>query len=143
MMKDEGQGMKTSILLKSISISAVTLLAFSVTIPAQAPQMGLLESLQKGEWTLKPRGAANGSKKVCIGDPTVLLQIQHSGSSCSRYVIQDTPNNLRVSYKCSSTDHGVTTIKRESSGLIQVQSQGIEANAPFSFTMEGRRTGSC
>ncbi|MEP2103040.1 MAG: hypothetical protein ABJP02_05160 [Parasphingorhabdus sp.] len=135
--------MKGITLIKTISASAAGLLAFSVSAPAQAPELALLDGLQKGEWTLKARGSAGPGKKVCLGDPRILLQIQHSGTTCSRYVIQDTPNSVRVSYKCGSSDHGVTTIKRESSGLVQIQSQGIESNAPFSFSVEGRRTGAC
>lgn len=130
-------------LIKAISASAAAFLAFSVSAPAQAPDLALLNGLQKGEWTLKTRGSADAGKKVCLGDPGILLQIQHSGTTCSRYVIQDTASSVRVSYKCGSSDHGVTTIKRESSGLVQIQSQGIKGNAPFSFNFEGRRTGTC
>lgn len=135
--------MKGVTLIKASSASAAAFMAFSVSAPAQAPELALLNSLQKGEWTLKARGSDNGGQKVCLGDPGILLQIKHSGVACSRYVIQDTPNSIRVSYKCGSSDHGVTTIKRESSGLVQIQSQGIEGNAPFSFSVEGRRTGTC
>lgn len=135
--------MKGIILIKAISASTAAFFAFSVSAPAQAPDLALLNGLQKGEWTLKSRGSSDGGQKVCLGDPAILLQIQHSGTSCSRYVIQDTPNSVRVSYKCGSSDHGVTTIKRESSGLVQIQSQGIKGNAPFSFNVEGRRTGAC
>lgn len=135
--------MKGITLIKAVSASAAAFLAFSVSAPAQAPELALLDGLQKGEWTLKPRSSAGSGKKVCLGDPGILLQIQHRGTDCSRYIIQDTANNVRVSYKCGNSDHGVTTIKRESSGLVQIQSQGIEGNAPFSFSVEGRRTGTC
>ncbi|QTD56528.1 hypothetical protein [Parasphingorhabdus cellanae] len=135
--------MKGITLIKVISASTVAFLAFSVSVPAQAPELELLNGLQKGEWTLKTRSSASDGQKVCLGDPGILLQIKHGGAACSRYIIQDTPNSVRVSYKCGSSDHGVTTIKRESSGLVQIQSQGIQNNAPFSFNVEGRRTGSC
>lgn len=135
--------MKGITLIKAISASTAALLTFVVSAPAQAPGLALLDGLQKGEWTLKTRGSPGSGKKVCLGDPAVLLQIQHSGVDCSRYVIQDTPGSVRVSYKCGSSDHGVTTIKRESSGLVQIQSQGIKSNAPFSFNLEGRKTGAC
>lgn len=135
--------MKGVTLMKTISSAAAVLLTFAASAPAQAPELGLLDGLQKGEWTLKPRGSAGEGQKVCLGDPKVLLQIRHREESCSRYVIQDTPGSIRVSYKCGGADHGVTTIRRESSQLVQIQSQGIEGNAPFSFSVEARRTGSC
>ncbi|MEW4467129.1 hypothetical protein AB1K62_04770 [Parasphingorhabdus sp. JC815] len=134
--------MKAITLMKIISASIAVFLVFPISATAHSSELTLLSSLQKGEWTLKERGSQT-SKKLCLGDPAILLQIQHSGAACSRYVIQDKPGILRVSYKCGSSDHGVTTIKRESSGLIQLQSQGIKANAPFSLNYEGRRTGSC
>lgn len=135
--------MKAITLMKTVSVSTAAFLAFAVSAPAQSPDLVLLDGLQKGEWTLKARGSNEPGKKVCLGDPGILLQIQHGDTACSRYVIQDTANSVRVSYKCGSADHGVTTIKRESSGLVQIQSQGIKGNAPFSFNVEGRRTSSC
>lgn len=134
--------MKGISLVKVTSASIAAFLAFSFSATAQSPELALLSGLQKGEWTLKQRDS-DISKKVCLGDPAKLLQIEHSRATCSRYIIQDTPGSIRVSYKCGSSDHGVTTIKRESSGLIQIQSQGIKANAPFSLNFEGRRTGTC
>jgi len=105
--------------------------------------LAVLDGLQKGEWSLRERGAPNGGEKICLGDPLKLTQIQHGSASCSRYIIENTPKSLRISYKCGNLGHGVTTIRRESSGLVQIQSQGIASNAPFSFTVEARRTGSC
>ncbi len=92
---------------------------------------------------LSERGETTASKKLCLGDPKLLLQIQHGSANCSRYIIEDTPKTLRVSYKCGNLGHGVTQIKRESSGLVQIHSQGIANGSPFSFALEGRRTGPC
>ena len=134
--------MKSIKLIKVISAFSAAFLAFSISATAHSPDLALLNALQKGEWTLKQRGSES-NKKVCLGNPEILLQIQHGKTACSHYVIQDTPKSLRVSYKCGSADHGVTTIKGESSGLIQLQTQGIKDNAPFSLSFEGRRTGGC
>jgi hypothetical protein len=38
---------------------------------------------------------------------------------------------------------GLTTIRRETDALIQIQSQGINNGAPFSFSVEGRHGGAC
>ena len=135
--------MKGTKMLKYFGAISVTFLAFAATAPAQAPALGLLDGLQKGQWTLKPRGSTGAGQQLCLGDPAILLQIRHAQESCSYYVIEDRPQSVRVSYKCGGSDHGVTTIRRESSQLVQIQSQGIKNNAPFSFSVEGRRTGSC
>ncbi len=129
--------------IKFASTSAAALVAFSVATPAQAPELEMLNDLQKGNWTLSARGSSGDGRQVCLGDPKLLLQIQHGRANCSRYVIEDKPNSLRVSYKCGNLGHGVTTIRKESSGLVQIHSQGILNSAPFSFNVEGRRTGSC
>ena len=129
--------------VKLVAISAASLFAFTVAAPAQTPGLTLFEGLQLGEWTLTARGSRDPGEKVCLGDPSLLLQIQHGTADCSRYVIENSPKKLRVSYKCGDLGHGVTEIKRESSSLVQIHSQGIESNAPFSFSLEGRRTGSC
>jgi hypothetical protein len=135
--------MKGLKLIKIISVSAAILSGFAVAAPAQTPNLVLLDGLMSGEWTLKERGSSDAGQKVCLGDPELLLQIQHSKTPCKRYVIENSPKKLRVSYKCGGSGHGVTEIKHESSALVQISSQGILNNAPFSFNVEGRRTGRC
>ena len=134
--------MKGLKLIKTISAAAI-LSVFATAAPAQTPGMPLLDGLMKGEWTLMERGSDEPAKKVCLGNPEILLQIQHGNATCTRYVIENSPNKRRVSYKCGAAGHGVTEIKRESSTLVQIFSQGFLNNAPFSVTFEGRRTGSC
>jgi len=135
--------MKRLQLMKINSASAAVLSGFATAAPAQTPGMALLDGLTPGEWTLKERGSREPGQKVCLGNPELLLQIQHSNSTCTRYVIENSPKKLRVSYKCGSAGQGVTEIKQESSALVQIHSQGIRNNAPFSVNVEGRRTGSC
>ncbi len=135
--------MKGLKLIKIISVSAAILSGFAVTAPAQTPSLKVLDGLMQGEWTLKERGSPDAGQKICLGNPEVLLQIRHRNLSCRRYVIENGPKKLRVSYKCGTAGHGVTEIKQESSILVQIFSQGIRNNAPFSISVEGRRTGSC
>ncbi|MEH6827165.1 DUF3617 domain-containing protein [Parasphingorhabdus sp.] len=135
--------MKGLKLIKFISATAAVLSGFAIAAPAQTPGFALLDGLTQGEWTLKERGSREPGQKICLGNPELLLQIQHGNANCTRYVIENDPKKLRVSYKCGSAGQGVTEIKKESSGLVQIFSQGIRNNAPFSFTVEGRRTGSC
>lgn len=135
--------MKGLKLIKTISASAAVLAGFAIPVPAQTPGLPLLDGLAQGEWTLKERGSRDPGKKVCLGNPELLLQIQHGNAACTRYVIENSPRKLRVSYKCGGAGHGVTEIKLESSSLVQIYSQGIRNDAPFSVNFEGRRTGSC
>ncbi|HQS79997.1 MAG TPA: hypothetical protein PLJ45_06895 [Sphingorhabdus sp.] len=81
--------------------------------------------------------------KICLGNPEVLTQIQHAAAACERYVVRSTVNSVTVSYTCKGQGQGLTTIRKESNRIIHIQSQGIRNNAPFSFSVEGRRTGPC
>ncbi|MFK7841292.1 MAG: hypothetical protein AB8B54_03415 [Sphingorhabdus sp.] len=130
-------------LIKIISATAVVLSGFAIAAPAQTPGMAVLEGLSQGEWTLTGRGSSDTGQKLCLGNPELLLQVQHGNAACTRYVIENSPKKLRVRYKCGNAGYGVTEIKRESSSLVQIHSQGFVDNSPFSFSVEGRRTGSC
>jgi len=135
--------MKGMTLMKAINTSAVAFFAFSGVAPAQAPTLAVFDGLQKGSWTLKTQGSADAGKRVCLGDPGLLIQIQHGNARCTRYVIENMPNSLRVSYNCGRLNHGDTTIRRESSGLVQISTQGVANGSIFNFSVEGRRTGAC
>lgn len=135
--------MKLLQILKFLGLSAAGLAAFTVPSAAQGPTPALLDGLKKGQWVVRERGVDGASRRVCIGDPGLLLQVEHGRASCSRYVIEDEPGNARVSYKCGTQGHGVTSIRRESSDLVQIESQGIRNNAPFAFSAEGRYVGAC
>lgn len=113
---------------------------------AQGDDLSLLTSLEDGMWQLRAVGGGPSSvaaSQLCLGDPVRLTQVQHGDASCSRYVVRTTPTTLTVSYSCKGQGQGLTTIRKESNRLIHIQSQGIKNNSPFSFSVEGRRTGGC
>lgn len=130
-------------LIKIISTTAAVLSGFAIAAPAQTPGLALLKGLSQGEWTLQERGSSDVGQKICLGNAELLLQVQHGNAACTRYVIENDPKKLRVRYKCGNAGYGVTEIKRESSSLVQIHSQGFVNNSPFSYSAEGRRTGSC
>ena len=108
-----------------------------------ANDLSLLNTLERGQWSLRAVGAEAPLTKICLGNPEVLTQIQHAGVACERYVVRSTVNMVTVSYTCKGQGQGLTTIRKESNRIIHIQSQGIHDNAPFSFSVEGRRTGPC
>ena len=116
------------------------------TALAQGDDQSLLESLDHGLWQLRAIGGGPSSvatSQLCLGDPARLTQVQHGDTPCSRFVVRQTATMLTVSYSCKGQGQGLTTIRKETSKLIQIQSQGIKNNAPFSFSVEGRRIGAC
>ena len=108
-----------------------------------ANDLSLLNTLERGQWSLRAAGAEAPMTKICLGNPEVLTQIQHAGVACERYVVRSTVNSVTVSYTCKGQGQGLTTIRKESNRIIHIQSQGIHDNAPFSFSVEGRKIGPC
>lgn len=106
---------------------------------------GFLRSLDSGLWQLRAVGSASGAaaSQLCLGDPRLMAQIQHGRINCSQTLVDSTANSVTISYSCNGAGQGLTTIRKESGRLVQIKSQGIRNNSPFSFSVEGRRAGPC
>ncbi|MGH6695436.1 MAG: hypothetical protein ACREBX_09115 [Sphingopyxis sp.] len=117
--------------------------AAASAVPAQAPSLAMLDRLEKGSWQLRERGKEDVLQTICLGDARRMIQIQHPRSTCSRYVIEDTPNSVTVHYTCPGAGHGRTSIRSETNRLVQIDTQGIAEGRPFSQAIEARRTGGC
>ncbi len=111
--------------------------------PAQAPMITALSLVQPGQWSLRSRDDATETRSICVRDPLALLQVRHSANACSRFVIANNARDTTVHYTCPGSGHGRTTIRVETSKLVQIQSQGIADNEPFALQFEGRRIGEC
>ena len=123
-----------------VSLGAVAALFAPAT--AQAPTLAMLDQLDKGQWEIRDR--SNGkSQRICVRTGRELIQIRHSGSSCSRYVVEDGAQEVTVQYTCRGNGYGRTNIRRETSSLVQIEGQGTAGSSPFQFSAEARRVGSC
>lgn len=114
----------------------------ALPVAAQAPELAMLAGLQKGAWTLRVRDGG-AQQRICVRDGRELIQIQHRQPPCRSFVVSDQPDQVIVQYTCAGNGYGRTSIRREGSGLLQVQSQGIHNGAPFSFSGEARFAGKC
>ena len=114
----------------------------AVPVLAQGNGLAMLGTLTKGEWTIKQRGGA-GDRKICVRSGTELIQLVHRDSGCSQFVVEDGAARVTVQYTCPGNGYGRTSIRRETAGLVQLESQGIQGGMPFQMTAEGRRTGPC
>ena len=138
-------------------LSAVPALATGPLMPvAAAPTSGLamLDRLEKGSWQLRERDSSRSetsssktspktSQSICLGNARAMIQYRHFESQCSHYVISDQPSEVTIHYACPNAGHGVTTIRRETNRLVQINTQGVVDGAPFSDAIEARRVGSC
>ena len=111
-------------------------------VAAQAPELAMLDSLERGAWSLRLR--SDGSTiRVCVRSGRELIQLRHNQAGCSRYVVGDEADEVTVQYTCRGNGYGRTTIRREDARLVQIRSQGIQGGAPFSLEGEARYIGSC
>lgn len=117
-------------------------LALAVPVSAQSSALAMLSGLEKGEWTITFRDET-ASRQICVRDGAELIQLQHTGQNCSRFVIEDNATEVTVQYTCRGNGYGRTTVRRETGALVQINSQGIVNGRPFDLSAEARRTGSC
>lgn len=109
---------------------------------AQAPSLAMLSALEDGQWEIRFRDGRE-SRRMCLRSGTELIQLQHSGPACGRFIVDDGASEVTVQYTCKGNGYGRTNIRRESASLVQIDSQGIAAGLPFAFTAEARRVGPC
>lgn len=129
--------------MKHIYAVVVAALALGTPVAAQAPGLAMLDSLEPGLWQLVDRDGASPARSICLGDPRQLIQLRHERQTCQRFVVEDSPQMVTVSYSCTGTGNGRTTIRRETNRLVQIETQGIARGAPFSQAFEARRSGAC
>lgn len=103
----------------------------------------MLDELEPGAWELRERGGSGVTHNLCLDNGRRLIQLMHPGLPCNSVVVDDTANEVTVQYTCRGRGYGRTHIRRETNGLIQMDSQGILNGLPFSIVAEGRRVGTC
>jgi hypothetical protein len=130
--------------LKAHRLPLVVLAALFVGVPAaaQSGQLAMLASLNKGGWNLRIRDDGS-QQRLCVRDGQEFIQLRHKQGGCSRFIVQDNADEVVVQYTCRGNGYGRTSIRREGSGLVQIQSQGIYDGAPFSISAEARHNGAC
>ncbi|MBX3594099.1 hypothetical protein [Sphingomonas sp.] len=112
-----------------------------LTAAAQSGGLAALGRIERGEWQLRDR--EGGTRSICISDPQVMLQLEHRGVTCSRFVVENTPLGGRVTYSCPGIGNGDTRITVETPRLVRIETQGVSRGLPFTYEYEGRRTGPC
>ncbi len=126
------------------AVFAASLVASIASVPgfAQGGGLAMLDGLTKGEWTVRQRDGSP-SRKICLRNGRELIQLQHRQPNCNRFIVEDEAGEVTVQYTCPGDGYGRTNIRRETSSLVQIESQGIVGGLPFQFTAEARRTGTC
>ena len=135
--------MKTLAGLRSATIAAgIPLLFLLAPAAAQAPELAMLDKLDRGQWELRFRDGS-APRRLCVKSGRELIQLRHADSRCSRYVVEDGPSEVTVQYTCKGNGYGRTSIRRETGSLAQLDTQGLADGLPFQFSAEARRVGPC
>jgi hypothetical protein len=108
---------------------------------ARDPSLAMLGTLEKGLWALHVHDG--GTERLCVRTGREFIQLRHSQTNCGRFVIEDSPDQIDVQYTCPAAGYGRTSVRRESRGLVQVQSRGIANGNPFAVVAEARHEGAC
>ena len=124
------------------ALAVVAGAGLAAPLAAQGGATALFGELRLGAWEIRERGE-DRARRVCLRSERDLVQLRHRGQTCRRIVIDDSRATATVQYSCTGNGYGRTQIRRESSDLVQLRSDGIEGGSPFSFEAEGRRVGDC
>jgi hypothetical protein len=124
-------------------IAGAILLAAASVAAAQSSdvRIAVLSAVLPGQWEL--RAAGEPVRSLCINEVNDLVQIEHQGPACSRFVIANEAKSATVSYSCKGGGSGQTMMRLTEYGSLQIRTQGIARNAPFDYSVEAKRVGSC
>jgi hypothetical protein len=105
------------------------------------PDSELLSQLERGKWQL--RDSAGQPRSICLGDPAVLIQLEHEGVSCEREILSSGKSGATVQYSCPGRGFGHTSVRIETPRLARIDTQGLVDGRPFSYRAEARKVGAC
>src|SRR3546814_8798276 len=91
--------------------------AFGSSAPARAPELSVLDRLEKGAWELRGRGAGGPVFNLCLGDPRQLMQVRHHHHRCVQRVVEAKANAVTVHYSCPGAGQGRTRSEEHTSEL--------------------------
>ncbi len=126
-----------------LSLIALGTACSAAAVVAQSDSFAALTSLERGEWELTGRGNTATPRRLCLGDVAQLLQPNHPGRQCKRFVVENSASNVAVTYDCAQAGQGRTALRVETARLVQIDSQGVSGGLPFALNLEGRHVGTC
>ncbi len=130
-----------------ISGAVIAVVGFAaVAVPGAEGQrrpLAMLDGLADGRWELRIRDDKNHIERLCLRNGRSLIQLRHPDLGCETLVVEDSSDSVIVQYTCRGRGYGRTHIRKETSSLVQVETQGVAHGLPFAFSAEARRTGDC
>jgi hypothetical protein len=105
------------------------------------PNLEAFSRLERGRWQL--RDAEGGTRSICLGSPTALIQLEHGAATCEQEILANDRGGATVQYSCPGRGFGHTSIRVETPRLARIDTQGLVDGRPFSYRAEARKVGSC
>src|SRR3546814_13130136 len=112
--------------------------AFGSSAPARAPELSVLDRLEKGAWELRGRGAGGPVFNLCLGDARQLMQVRHHHHRCVQRVVEAMANAVTVHYSCPGAGQGRTKIRFDTRELFQLHKQAVEQTEHLSLALAKR-----
>jgi len=141
MMKSNIKFIFSTFIIAAIMSSTISL---ATSVKAQSQDKSLLSSLKSGLWKFRDRARGNELvDAICVGDVKRIVQIKNKDDICTHKMLRSSNNTVTYKYICNGKGNGTTTIRKETNGLVQIESQGITDGQLFNFKLEARHSGSC
>ena len=116
--------------------------ALTTAAATRAPILAFAR-LQPGVWQFRELGGSAPPRRICVQDADELIQLQHPGAACTRFVLNNDAHMATIHYTCTGAGYGRTTIRVETPALMRIESQGLAGQSPFQLAFEARRSGPC
>lgn len=126
----------------ALILAGIALVALPVH--AAAPGIDALATLEKGLWQVRELDGAVPPATICLRDPTILLRFEHRFErSCSVEVLESGAVSQTLQYTCKGRGFGHSHLRVQTPRTVRIDTQGFSRGRPFSYRLEGRRTGAC
>jgi hypothetical protein len=103
----------------------------------------VLAKLERGRWQVRSASQAAVQHSVCLGDPALLLQLEHGLQGCTQQRVATSERNATVEYVCPGRGFGHSTIRIETSTAATIDTQGFVDGHPFSYRATARKLSDC
>jgi hypothetical protein len=125
------------------SALALALAAGPVFALAGGRASDALAKLEQGRWLVRSASQATVERSLCLGDPTLLFQIEHGPKGCSQQLVHADERGATVEYVCPGRGFGRTSVRVETSKAATLDTQGFIDGRPFAYRATARKLSAC
>ena len=127
--------------LRTVLVGAGGAAALLTLAAAQRPTV--LVQASPGQWELSGVPGTAAPVRRCLGNLSMLAQLEHRAQSCTQVIIRDGRASATVHYTCTRGGFGQTEISQITPRSYRIETQGISGNAPFHYVVQARRVAAC